>query len=112
MARSETRRRFWRIATAGIFFQGGAAAVDTGTIVAALVNGLTGSPVAVGAAAAISRYGWLAPQLFVAYFAQHRQRRLPFYMLGAFGRVACLLGVAAVVTFSGDRKSQRLNSSP
>src|SRR3546814_2403930 len=81
MARSETRRRFWRIATAGIFFQGGAAAVDTGTIVAALVNGLTGSPVAVGAAAAISRYGWLAPQIFVAYFAQRRRRRLPFYKL-------------------------------
>jgi len=101
MGRAETRRRFWRIATAGIFFQGGAAAVDTGTIVAALVNGLTGSPVGVGAAAAISRYGWLFPQIFVAYFAQRRTRRIPFYMLGAFGRVACLLGVAAVVAFSG-----------
>jgi MFS family permease len=101
MARLETRRRFWRIATAGIFFQGGAAAVDTGTVVAALVHGLTGSPAAVGAAAAISRYGWLFPQLFVAYFAQRRRRRLPFYMLGAFGRVACLLGVALLLASSG-----------
>jgi len=101
MARPETRRRFWRIATAGIFFQGGAAAVDTGTIVAALVHGLTGSPTAVGVAAAIARYGWLFPQLFVAYFAQGRRRRLPFYMLGAFGRVACLLGVALLVAVSG-----------
>jgi len=101
MARPETRRRFWRVATAGIFFQGGAAAVDTGTIVAALVHGITGSPAAVGAAAAISRYGWLAPQLFVAYFAQRRRRRLPFYMLGAFGRVACLLAVAVLVASSG-----------
>lgn len=101
MAGPETRRRFWRIATAGIFFQGGAAAVDTGTIVAALVHGLTGSPVAVGAAAAITRYGWLFPQLFVAYFAQARRRRLPFYRLGAFGRVACLLGVALLVAVAG-----------
>lgn len=101
MVRPETRRRFWRIATAGIFFQGGAAAVDTSTIVAALVHGLTGSPTAVGAAAAIARYGWLFPQLFVAYFAQCRRRRMPFYMLGAFGRVACLLGVAVVVALSG-----------
>jgi len=101
MARPETRRRFWRIATAGIFFQGGAAAVDTGTIVAALVHGLTGSPVAVGAAAAISRYGWLFPQLFVGYFAQRRRRRLPFYMLGAFGRVACLILVALLVASAG-----------
>jgi len=79
-------QRFWRISTAGIFFQGGAAAVDSSTIVAALVYGLTGSPFAVGAAAAISRYGWLFPQLFVAYFAQRRQRRMPFYIFGAFGR--------------------------
>lgn len=101
MGRLETQQRFWRIATAGIFFQGGAATVDTGTIVAALVHGLTGSATAVGAAAAISRYGWLFPQLFVAYFAQRRRRRLLFYMLGAFGRVACLLGVALLVASSG-----------
>lgn len=94
---ADPARRFWRIATAGIFFQGGAAAVDTSTIVAALVHGLTGSPIAVGAAAAIARYGWLFPQLFVAYFAQRRPRRLPFYMLGAFGRVICLTGVAGVL---------------
>lgn len=101
MSPRETKRPFWRIATAGIFFQGGAAAVDTGTIVAALVNGLTGSAVAVGAAAAIARYGWLFPQLFVGYFAQRRRRRMPFYMLGAFGRVACLGAVALVIAAPG-----------
>ena len=101
MSRREGKRPFWRIATAGIFFQGGAAAVDTGTIVAALVNGLTGSAVAVGATAAIARYGWLFPQLFVGYWAQRRRRRMPFYMLGAFGRVACLGGVALLVAGSG-----------
>ncbi|PZR70325.1 MAG: MFS transporter, partial [Stutzerimonas stutzeri] len=49
---TESKRRFWRISAAGIFFQGGAAAVDTSTVVAALVHGLTGSAFAVGAAAA------------------------------------------------------------
>ena len=82
-------RRFWHISVAGIFFQGGAAAVDTSTIIAALVHALTaGSAFAVGAAAAISRFGWLFPQLFVAFYAQQRMTRLPFYMAGAFGRVA------------------------
>ncbi len=100
MAVRDTRQRFWRIATAGVFFQGGAAAADPATIVAALVSGLTGSAFAVGAAAAISRYGWLFPQLFVAYFAQCRERRMPFYMLGAFGRIVCLAGVALVVALS------------
>jgi MFS family permease len=93
----EGRDKFGRIATAGVFFQGGAAAVDTGTIVASLVNVLTGSAVAVGAAAAIARYGWLFPQLFVAYAAQRACRRMPFYQIGAFGRVLCLAAVAALL---------------
>ena len=97
----DPRRRFWRLSAAGIFFQGGAAAVDSSTIIAALVHGLTGSAVAVGAASAISRYGWLFPQLFVAYFAQRRQRRMPFYMLGAFGRATCLIAVAGLLAVAG-----------
>ena len=49
MKRGDARRRFWRLSAAGICFQGGAAAVDSGTIIATLVHGLTGSVVAVGA---------------------------------------------------------------
>lgn len=98
----DSKSRFRRIAVAGIFFQGGAATVDTSTIIAALVHGLSSSVVAVGAAAAIARYGWLFPQLIVAYLAERRQRRLPFYIIGAFGRVACLVGVAAVVATVSD----------
>ena len=98
---AEVKRPFTRIAGAGIFFQGGAAAVDTSTIVAALVNGLTGSPLAVGAAAAISRYGWLFPQLFVAYLAGGRDRRMGFYKFGAFGRVLCLAALAGLLWSSG-----------
>jgi len=94
---ADSKRRFRHISVAGIFFQGGAAAVDTSTIVAALVHGLTGSAFAVGAAAGIARFGWLFPQLFVAYYAQRRAQRLPFYMVGAFGRVACLAALAALL---------------
>lgn len=49
---AESQHRFRRIAMAGIFFQGGAAAVDTSTIIATLTYGLTGSTAAVGAAGA------------------------------------------------------------
>ena len=93
--------RFWRISRAGIFFQGGAAAVDTSTIVAALVHGLTGSALAVGAAAAISRYGWLFPQIFVAYLAQRRARRMVFYKVGAFGRAGCLAALTVLLAAAG-----------
>ena len=97
MPEVESKARFWRISTAGVFFQGGAAALDTGTIVASLVHGLTGSALAVGAAAAIARVGWLFPQLFVAFDAQRRRRRLPYYIIGAFGRVACLAALCALL---------------
>ena len=94
---AKPKGRFLRISAAGVFFQGGTAAIDTTTIIAALVHGLTGSVWAVGAAAAISRYGWLFPQIIVAYLAQGRTRRMPFYAFRAFGRVACLAGVAALL---------------
>lgn len=105
---SESQRPFRHFSLAGIFFQGGAAAVDPNTVVAALVHGLTGSPVAVGAAAGIVRFGWLFPQVFVAYYAQRRTRRLPFYMLGAFGRVACLAGLAALLWFASSPADRSL----
>ena len=101
MASGEPGRRFWRLSAAGILFQGGAAAVDSSTIIASLVHGLTGNMYAVGAASAILRYGWLSPQLFVGYLAQHRARRMPFYMVGAFGRATCLAGLAAVLGLAG-----------
>jgi MFS family permease len=97
MIAAERGPQFRRIAAAGVFFQGGAAAIDTGTIVAALVHGLSGSTVAVGATAAIARCGWLFPQLFIAYYAQRQRRRLPFYAAGAFGRVACLAAISALL---------------
>src|SRR6266446_3793099 len=94
------QRRFGKFAAAGIFFQGGAAAIDTGTIVATLVHGLTGgSAVAVGAAATIARGGWLVPQIIVGYLAQRRTRRMPFYVTGAFGRAVCLVALAGLLWF-------------
>ena len=92
---------FRRIAAAGVLFQGGAAAVDTGTVIAALVGWMTDSPLAVGTAAAIARYGWLLPQLLVGWLAEARARRMPFYRFGAFGRGICLALVAALVAGAG-----------
>ena len=63
------RRRFWHVAAAGTAFQAGSAAIDSSTIMAALILQLTGSPLAVGAVPAILRLGWLTPQIFVGYLA-------------------------------------------
>ncbi len=85
---------FWKISGAGAAFQAGSAAVDSATVVAGLVYHLTGSAYAVGAASAVLRLGWLLPQLIVGFLAQRAERRMPFYVVGAFGRAGCLALIA------------------
>ena len=108
MSRSETaeppdeRRRFWGIVGAGATFQGGAAAVDSATVVASLVYHLTGSAFAVGFASAVLRLGWLLPQLVVGYLAERAERRMPFYVFGAYGRATCLALIALLLWWGRD----------
>ncbi len=88
---------FWKIAGAGAAFQAGSSAVDSATIVASLVYQLTGNVFAVGAASAILRLGWLLPQIVVGYFAQRAGRRMPFHIVGAFGRAICLALISVLL---------------
>lgn len=91
------RRRFWHVAGAGTAFQAGSAAVDSATVMSALVFQLTGSPIAVGAVSTILRLGWLLPQLFVGYFVGRDGSSMPFYVIGAFGRTAAIAMLAIVL---------------
>lgn len=93
---------FWKIAGAGASFQAGSSAVDSATIVASLVNHLTGSLYAVGAASAVLRLGWLVPQLIIGFLAQRAERRMPYYVIGAFGRAICLALIALLLVFAGE----------
>ncbi|UWR35591.1 MFS transporter (plasmid) [Sulfitobacter sp. W027] len=95
------RGRFWRIAGAGAAFQAGASAIDSATIVASLVFQLTGSAFAVGFASAVLRLGWLLPQLVVGFLAERAERRMPFYVFGAYGR-ALMAGLIALLLWFGD----------
>ena len=95
-----TKRRFMHITAAGITFQGGSAAVDSSTIIAALVHQLTGSAIAVGAVTTILRVGWLSPQLIVGYLVQRRRASLPYFIVGAFGRAICLALLACLLAIS------------
>lgn len=94
------RRRFWHVAGAGTAFQAGSAAVDSATVMSALVLQLTGSTIAVGAVATILRLGWLLPQLFIGYFASRSVTSMPFYVVGAFGRTAAI-AILAIVLWAG-----------
>lgn len=91
------RRRFWHVAGSGAAFQAGSAAVDSATVMSALVFQLTGSTVAVGAVSTILRLGWLLPQLIVGYLAGRATSSMPFYIVGAFGRTAAIALLAAIL---------------
>lgn len=95
IAPSSVRRNFGWAALNGALFEFGASFADPGTVVAAFLGRLTPSPVAVGAATAIVRFGWLVPQLFAANYAQGLRHRKPIYLLGGWGRALCL-GVLAI----------------
>ncbi|MEP2683364.1 MAG: MFS transporter [Sulfitobacter sp.] len=101
------RGRFWRIAGAGAAFQAGASAIDSATIVASLVFQLTGSAFAVGFASAVLRLGWLLPQLVVGFLAERAERRMPFYVFGAYGR-ALMAGLIALLLWFGGGLSPAL----
>lgn len=90
-------RRFWHVAGAGTAFQAGSTAVDSATVMSALVFQLTGSAVAVGAVSTILRLGWLLPQLVVGYLAGRAKSSMPFYVVGAFGRTAAIAALATVL---------------
>ena len=96
-------RAFWKFAGAGATFQAGSSAVDSATVVAGLVTHLTGSVYAVGAASAVLRVGWLATQLVVGFYAQRATRRMPYYVVGAFGRATCLALIAVLLAMAGER---------
>jgi MFS family permease len=96
------QRRFASVATAGVTFQAGSAAVDSATIISALVFQLTGSPVAVGAVTAILRLGWLLPQLFVGFLAQRATSSMSYYKIGAFGRATAISLLALVLALGAN----------
>lgn len=91
------RRRFWHVAASGTAFQAGSAAVDSSTIMSALVFQLTGNPIAVGAVSTILRLGWLVPQFFVGFLAGRGGASMPYYVVGAFGRTAAIASLSVLL---------------
>lgn len=93
------KNRFTSVATAGITFQAGSAAIDSATIMSSLVYQLTGSPIAVGAVTAILRFGWLFPQLIVGFLAQRGGSSMSYYVIGGFGRASCMALLVLILAF-------------
>lgn len=95
------RRNFMWAAINGALFEFGASFADTGTVVATFLGRLTPGTVAVGAATAIARFGWLLPQLFAARYAQGVEYRKSIYLVGGWGRALSLGVLGAVLLWWG-----------
>ncbi len=91
------KKRFASVAAAGVSFQAGSAAIDSATIMSALVFQLSGSSILVGAVTAILRFGWLFPQLIIGFLAQRSGSAMKYYVIGAFGRATCMALMAGVL---------------
>ncbi len=102
-------RRFASVAAAGVTFQAGSAAIDSATIMSALVFQLTGSPLVVGAVTAILRFGWLFPQLIVGFLAQRSGSSMQYYVIGAFGRASCMALLALILFIGADWNAVQLS---
>jgi hypothetical protein len=77
-----TNSRFRSVATAGSTFQAGSAAIDSATIMSALVFQLTRKLILVGPVTAILRFGWLFPQLIVGFLAQRDGSSMRYCLTG------------------------------
>lgn len=100
----DLRWNFFWLALAGALFEFGVAFAD-GAVVALFVARLTVSALAVGAAEAIARFGWLLPQLVAAHYAQALRYRKPIYLVAGWGRATALGLLAALLMFWEDSGS-------
>ena len=93
----EARRNFWLTVGNGSIVLMGMSFFAPGTVLAGLVQHLTGSEFCVGLFVSLGAVGWVWPQLFIGNLVESRRRKMPFYAVSALVRVALLLAMAGVV---------------
>jgi len=98
-ARHNFRLSVWN----GILFNVGETFIETATILALFVSGLTDRSGVIGLAVAIQEAGWYLPQILTIAFVESRRRRLPLYTAMAYVRITGLVVTTLAVVFLGDR---------
>jgi len=71
----------------GIFIHIGFTFIDSSMVLAAFVKKLTGSNLLVGLTNSTMRAGWMWPQLLTSNLLEHKEKKMPFYILGASMRI-------------------------
>jgi hypothetical protein len=99
-ARRNYRLSIWN----GILFYVGETFIETATIVALFVSGLTQRSGLVGLAVALQEVGWYLPQVLTIALVETRRRRLPLYAWMAVLRTGGLLAATVAIVAFGDRR--------
>ena len=98
-ARRNYRLSIWN----GILFNVGETFIETATIVALFVSGLTDRGFVIGLAVALQEVGWYLPQILTISLVESLRRRLPLYAWMAFLRTGGLLAATLAILLLGDR---------
>ena len=101
-ARRNYRLSIWN----GILFNVGETFIETATIVALFVSGLTARSGVVGLAVALQEVGWYLPQILTIALVETRRRRLPLYAWMAVLRTGGLVATTVAIFVLGDREPQ------
>jgi len=91
----------------GAIFRLGLSFTDPNTVLPVFVSLLTSSKIIIGSVTTIRSFGWFMPQLFVASFTEHWERRKPVYILGATLRASSLF-LLFLITYLWARKTPSL----
>ncbi len=89
----------------GAIFRLGLSFTDPHTVLPLFVSFLTTSKVLIGSVVTIRALGWFMPQLFIASFTEHWQKRKPIYILGAILRGSSFFLLFILIYFWGKKMS-------
>jgi len=92
----------------GAIFRLGLSFTDPNTVLPLFVSLLTSSKVLIGSVATIRVFGFFMPQIFIASFTEHWQKRKPIYILGAVLRGSSFFLLFILIFFWGKKMSYLL----
>ena len=103
-----SKKNFILGVVSGAIFRLGFSFTDPHTVLPLFVSLLTSSKVLIGSVVTIKAFGWFMPQVFIASFTEHWQKRKPIYILGAVLRASSLFILFLFIYFWGRKMSSLL----
>ena len=100
---AEQQRTFRLALLQGTFIRISFAFANSSTVLTAFIHRLTESSVLVGLTGALMPAGWMWPQLFMSSVLEHRERKMPFYILGMSIRIVAWTGIVLLTLLIGAR---------